>query len=324
VRSLITGAAGFAGSHLAEYRVNQGDDVIAVVREGDSLASLAAVQASLRVVHLDLRNAEAVSRLMQETRPQRIYHLASISSKLGRPEHVRSIFHDITLPNLNLLCGWRDAGFDARFLLVSSAEVYGATQQASMPLSEEAPISPATPYAAAKASSELLALLFHNAYGLPTVRVRPFNHTGPRQSNQFVCPALAKQVAEVAEGFLLPRIVVGNLSVRRDFCDVRDVVRGYSLLLEKGQPGEVYQLCSGRAVSIQEVLDGLLALAGKTIPVHHEQARVREDEAPALWGTYSRANAATGWSPAIDFATTLRDLLEYWQRRVRGDPAARP
>lgn len=318
---MITGAGGFAGSHLAEYLVNKGHDVIGVVSERGSLALLSAVQYSLQRVRLDLRNAEAVARLLRETRPQRIYHLASISSKVDRAEQVRSIMQDITLPTLNLLCGWREVGFDARLLLVSSAEVYGATPHTAMPLSEESPLAPANPYAAAKASSELLAILFHRAYGLPTVRVRPFNHTGPRQSEHFVCSALARQVAEISAGLRPPRINVGNLAVRRDFSDVRDIIRGYDLLLENGQAGDVYQLCTGRAVSIQEVLDSLLALAGSPIQIHLDETRVRKEDVGALWGSFSRAQRATGWTPGIEFATTIEDLLEYWRNRLQSDAA---
>jgi GDP-4-dehydro-6-deoxy-D-mannose reductase len=218
---------------------------------------------------------------------------------------------------LNLLLAWRELQFDSRLLYVSSSDVYGLVRDEDLPLREDTPLRPANPYAASKAASEFLAFQFFQGYGLPIVRVRPFNHTGPRQSATFVCSSFAKQIAEVNTGLRPPTVAVGNLQLRRDFSDVRDIVRGYHLLLEKGQPGEVYQLCSGRAVSIEAILQILIAMASRPIQVTVDPSKTRAQEAPVLWGDASKAGQAVGWRPQYELETTLRDLELYWEGVLR-------
>jgi GDP-4-dehydro-6-deoxy-D-mannose reductase len=312
MRSLITGCGGFAGSHLAEFLLAQGHEVTGLLPEGESLGNLQPLASRIRVERVDLRDSRRVREVSKYSAPQRIYHLAALSSPSESLQDPALTYEVNFGGTLNLLLAWRELQLDCRFLYVSSSEVYGLAQKAELPLREETPLGPMNPYAASKAAAEFLAFQFFQSYGLPVVRVRPFNHTGPRQSPRFVCSSIAKQVAEVNRGLREPAIAVGNIHQRRDFSDVRDIVRGYHLLLEKGDPGEVYHLCSGRAVSIDEILRALVALAVKPIEVRAEASRMRAQEAVALYGDFSRARAV-GWEPQFKLETTLRDLEAYWE-----------
>ena len=319
MRALITGCAGFAGSHLAEYLLQRNHEVIALVKEQDSLTNLETILPYLQVECADVRDADRVLQVLRETKPQRIYHLAAMTSPIESLGNPRLNYEVNFGGTLNLLCAWRDSGMDCRFLYVSSVEVYGTEFSGQEPLSEEAPLQPANPYGASKAAAELLAFQFYKGYGLPIVRVRPFNHTGPRQSSAFVCSSFAKQIAEIELGLQPPVVNVGNLKVSRDFSDVRDIVAGYHLLLEKGEPGDVYQLCSGRAVSIETVLRILTALAPQSIQIAVDESKMRDHDVPELWGDPSKARRAVGWRVQYELETTLRDLKLCWEKAVRSE-----
>jgi len=261
MRALITGGAGFAGSHLVEYLLRQGQEVIVVDRAGERPANLEHLQNDVRIERGNLLDPIRMRHVLEETRPQRIYHLAALSSPQESFQNPKLAYDVNFKGTLNLLCAWRELQIESRFLLVSSVAVYGPVDTAEVPLREDAPLRPASPYAGSKAAAEMLALQFFQAYALPVVRVRPFNHTGPRQMSSYVCSGFARQVAEIDLRLRSPRVMVGNLNVRRDFSDVRDIVRGYYLLLENGEAGEVYQLCSGVSVSIESILYRLIALS---------------------------------------------------------------
>jgi GDP-4-dehydro-6-deoxy-D-mannose reductase len=315
MKCFVTGAAGFAGSHLVEYLVDQGREVVAFVHQGESLLHLEAVRRHIRIESGDVRDADRLRDVLREVRPARIFHLAALS--WGENSDWRSCYEVNFGGTLNLLAAWRDLNVDSRLLLVSSSHVYGTRGAHDLPLREDAPFAPDSPYAGSKAAAEMLALQFFHASGCPIVRVRPFNHTGPRQSPAFVCSSLARQVAEIELGLRPPEVLTGNLSARRDFTDVRDIVRGYDLLLEKGTPGEVYQLCSGSAVSVAEILERLVALSPAAIQIRTDSDRLRPAESPALWGGASKARDAVGWVPQYSLETTLRDLKHYWEGELR-------
>jgi GDP-4-dehydro-6-deoxy-D-mannose reductase len=205
---------------------------------------------------------------------------------------------------------------DCRFLFVSSSEVYGMVPREKLPLREEMELRPINPYAGSKAAAEILALQFFRSYGLPILRVRPFNHTGPRQSSDFVCSKLAREAAEIDLGLRPPTIVAGNIHAVRDFSDVRDIVRGYHDLLEKGEPGEVYQLCSGRGISIKAILQTLISFASKPVGVAIDKSLVRQQEAAEAWGDNSKTRLAVGWEPRHELTDTLRALKLYWEARL--------
>ena len=316
MKALITGCPGFAGSHLAEHLLEQGQEVVGLAAEQEDLTNLKGILPHLRVDRADLRNPERMLEVLRDTKPQRIYHLAALSSRTESIGDPRRTYEVNFVGTLNLLLAWRELQIDCRFLFVSSSEVYGVVRQQDLPLREQSPLLPTSPYAASKAAGELLAYQFYRSYGLPVLRVRPFNHTGPRQSSGFVCSDFARQIAEISLGLRPPSMTVGNIKVSRDFCDVRDIVRGYYLLLEKGEAGEVYQLGSGRAVPVEQVLEILLGFCSQRIEVRTDSSRLRASDAPALWGDTSKAEHAVGWKREYSLETTLRDLMEYWIQRL--------
>jgi GDP-4-dehydro-6-deoxy-D-mannose reductase len=313
---LITGANGFAGSHLTDFLLSQDMEVVALAGEESGLSNLKHLLGKIRVEHADLRDSERITSILRDTRPERVYHLAALSSPALSLKFPKLTFEVNFGGTLNLLCAVRELQLDCRLLYVGSAEIYGSTRQQPMPLREDAPMRPTSPYAASKAASELLAYQFFEGYSIPIVRARPFHHTGPRQSANFVCSSFARQVAEIRLGLREPVVSVGNLNVRRDFTDVRDIVRGYYLLLEKGQPGSVYQLCSGRAVSIEAILQILVAQSSRAIQVQIDRSKLRPLETSALWGSAAEANSASGWEPRYELETTLRDLECYWESEL--------
>jgi len=317
VKSLITGAAGFAGSHLADYLLSQGEDVVGLIAPQDELVNLNHVLSRIAIERVDVQDAAGVLRFLSDSRPQRIYHLAALSSPVESLRDPVLTYNVNFSGTLNLLCAWRQVEMDCRFLYVSSGEVYGADPPGPMPLREGCPLRPANPYAASKAAAELLAFQFYKSYEFPIVRVRPFNHTGPRQTAAFVCSSLARQIVEIEAGLRPPTLAVGNLNVQRDFSDVRDIVRGYHLLLERGEPGDVYQLCSGRPVSIESIVEILSSFTSKPIRVAVDESKVRTQEAAALWGDPAKAQQAVGWVPQYALETTLRDLRLGWEEALR-------
>ena len=313
MKTLITGAAGFAGSHLADHLLAQGEEVVALLATREDRANLQHLERDVQMVNADLREPDRVREVVESFRPQRIYHLAAFSSPAESFENAALTYQVNFGGTLNLLSAWLQVGMDCRFLLVSSAEVYGIVPREQLPMREEMEMRPVNPYAGSKAAAEILAGQFFRSYGLPIVRVRPFNHTGPRQSSRFVCSNFARQVAEIELGSRPPAIVAGNLHALRDFSDVRDIVRGYFDLLERGTPGEVYQLCSGRAASLESVLQTLMSFTSKPVQVTIDKSRLRNHDAAEVRGDHSKAKAAVGWEPRYQLAETLRDLTLYWQ-----------
>jgi GDP-4-dehydro-6-deoxy-D-mannose reductase len=316
MKSLITGCAGFAGSHLADYLLGKGEEVVALLDINENRGNIQHIEKHLEIVDADLRDFGRVREVIQSFKPQRIYHLAAFSSpaeSFGDPEAAYQVNF---VGTLNLLSAWLRAGMDCRFLLVSSAEVYGIVPREKLPMREEMELRPVNPYAGSKAAAETLALQFFRSYGLPIVRVRPFNHTGPRQSSKFVCSNFARQVAEINLGVRPPTIMAGNIHVVRDFSDVRDIVRGYSDLLQSGVPGEVYQLCSSHPVSIESILQTLISFASKPVQVSVDKSLLRNHEAPEIWGDYSKARLAVGWEPRHTLTETLCALKLFWEAKA--------
>jgi GDP-4-dehydro-6-deoxy-D-mannose reductase len=317
MKSLITGCAGFAGSHLADYLLERGEEVVALLGINEDRVNIQHIKRHLHIVAADVRDFDRMREVLQSSKPQRIYHLAAFSSPAESVENPELTYQVNFMGALNLLSAWLRVGMDCRFLLVSSAEVYGIVPRQKLPMREEMELRPVNPYAGSKAAAEILALQFFRSYGLPIVRVRPFNHTGPRQSSKFVCSNFARQVAEIEMGVRPPTIVAGNVHVVRDFSDVRDIVRGYSNLLESGTPGEVYQLCSGHPVSIESILQTVISFASKPVQVSVDRSLLRNHEAAEVWGDCSKTKLAIGWEPRHELTDTLRTLKLYWEARVK-------
>lgn len=307
MKALITGVSGFVGSYLASHLASSGFEVFGFDRSGKRVDGC--------VVELcDINDAAAVAKLVKKISPSLVFHLAgqsSVAKSWDEPELTRRINADGTR---NLFDAVAAAGIKPRVLLVSSAEVYGIPGKFPTPETHE--ISPVSPYGESKVEQEKIALE-NVARGLRVVISRSFNHTGPGQSSEFVCSNFARQVADIEAKRQQPVIKVGDLSIRRDFSDVRDVVRAYLLLLEKGVSGEAYNVCSGNSVAIGDVIGKLASLSSVKFKVERDPARVSDRVViPRLQGDHSKLTAATGWRPALSFEQTLSDLLAYWRNRT--------
>lgn len=293
MRALITGGKGFVGQWLAAHLKDRGDEVAVIDLE------------------TDVADADAVLRVMGDVLPEAVYHLAAMTHVGESWEHPSQVLRVNVLGTAEILAAARTVAPDARILVVSSAEVYGVVLPAQLPLDESTPTAPASPYAASKLAAEVIALQAWRGYDQPVIVVRPFNHIGPGQSPNFFVPAMAKRIVEArrAGAASLP---VGTLTTRRDFTDVRDVVAAYRLLVEKGAPGQVYNVCSGVDVAMSDVAARLLTLAGADVRLETDPGLVRPVDVPVLRGDAARLRAATGWQPVIPLATTLADVLASW------------
>ncbi len=314
---LITGITGFAGSHLAEHLVVQpGIAVHGTVRWRSSLAHLAAIRDQITLHECDLRDPFAVRQLLATLRPARIYHLASqsfVHSSWGAPAETLTTN---VLGQLNLLEACRAERLTPRLLITGSSEEYGQVELSQLPITETTPLRPLSPYAVSKVTQDLLGFQYAQSYGLWIIRTRAFNHTGPRRGQVFATSNFAWQLAQIEAGRQPPVVQVGNLEARRDFTDVRDVVRGYVLALERGVPGDVYNLCSGVDWTLRAVLTQLCALIRVPVAVTVDPARLRPSDVPVLRGDATKLQRQTGWTPTIPFTQTLADLLAYWRAHV--------
>lgn len=272
------------------------------------------VQGDYRVC--DVRDGEALRVLVLGFRPDYVFHLAAQSSVKQSWEQWE-LTYDIALRGQrNLLEAVREAGGDARVHVACSSEEYGKVAEEDLPLREDHPLRPATPYAFSKVIQDYLAVFYFQAYGVKTVRTRAFNQTGPGQAPEFVVSDFARQIALIEAEKAEPVMRVGNLEARRDFSDVRDLAAAYWHLLERGEPGDVYNVCSGKALAVREILDTLLSMAGRPIEVRQDPGKMRPLDVPVLEGDNSRMRAVTGWEPAIPMQRTLEDVLDYWRSNI--------
>jgi GDP-4-dehydro-6-deoxy-D-mannose reductase len=294
VRALITGGKGFVGQWLAAHLKDAGDDVTVIDLE------------------TDVADGAAVRRVMADVQPEAVYHLAAMTHVGESWENPSQVLKVNVLGTAEMLAAARTLKVVPTTLVVSSAEVYGVVTPAQLPLGEDTPTAPATPYAASKLAAEAVALQAWRGYRQPVVVVRPFNHIGPGQSPNFAVPALAKRIVDARRSGA-GTLRVGTLTTRRDFTDVRDVVVAYRLLITEGVPGTVYNVCSGRDVAISEVAEQLLALADAKLELVTDPELVRPVDVPVLRGDAGLLHAATGWSPSIPLATTLADVLSSWE-----------
>ncbi len=302
MRVLVTGCQGFVARWLLVHLDTTGDQVIGIDAEVDITDEAVTVDA------------------ITGAAPDAICHLAARASVGSSWEDQSATFAVNTFGTLNVLSGALACNRPPRVLLISSAEVYGRVSADELPIRENHPFAPASPYAASKAAAEMIGLQAWLGRGLDVIRVRPFNHTGPGQRADFVVPALARQVAAAAAGGT-DTIETGNLLARRDITDVRDVVRAYRMLVELGTPGDVYNVCSGEAVSIEEVVRRLMALAGVDLKIVVDPSRFRPADLPELRGDSSRLRAATGWTPEIPLDDTLAAVLDDWRAPGSGQLA---
>ena len=319
MKALITGISGFVGSHLAEYLLENTDWEVAGTVFGP-YGNIAALCGTLELYPAELSRTDVVRFVLDQSRPDVIFHLAAQPLvSLSRQDPWGTLETNIRM-QLNLLEVVAQDRPACRVLVVGSSEEYGLTRPEELPIDEDTPLRPLSPYAVSKVAQDLLGLQYHLTHGLHVVRVRPFNHIGPRQGLGFVAPDFASQIAAIEAGRQEPMLHVGNLDARRDFCDVRDVVRAYVLLITDGQAGEVYNIGSGESHAIQEILDSLLSLSGASVTVHQVPERMRPSEVPEVVCDASRLRTRTGWQTTISFRQSMEDILADWRQRVGGAP----
>ncbi len=312
--------AGFAGSHLTDYLLSlEGMEVYGVSLPRDGAHNIAHVLPRITLRLADLGDAEQTRELLAAVRPDLIFHLAAQASVERAWSNPAETLVNNIAAQANVLAAVAALGLAPRILIVGSADEYGLVRPEELPITEETPLRPLNPYAVSKVAQDYLGYQYHLSHHLHIVRVRPFNHIGPRQGTGFVVPDFAGQIARIEAGQQEPVLRVGNLDAVRDFSDVRDIVRGYYLALERGRPGAVYNLCSGRGHSIREILETLLGLSDATIRVESDPARMRPSDVPILIGDASRFQADTGWAPRYTLEQSLRDVLADWRHRVRQD-----
>ena len=315
MRALVTGITGFAGSHLADYLLAHTElEVFGADLRG--FPESAPRSDRLRLCQGDLCDPDFVLSSLEEAHPQYLFHLAAQAFVPLSWEDPWDTLANNIRGQLNLLQGVLHLGLLPRILVVGSADEYGMVRPEELPIGEDTPLRPYNPYAVSKVVQDMLGYQYFASHGLHVVRVRPFNHIGPRQSAAFVTSAFAKQIAEAEVGRTPPMIKVGNLEAKRDFTDVRDMVAAYYLALSKGEPGEVYNIGSNIARSIREVLDILLAESGVELTVQEDPTLLRLSEVPVVACDSRKFQERTGWEARISLEESLRDILDYWREMV--------
>lgn len=313
----ITGINGFAGSHLAELLVKLGDEVHGVVRSKKKVENITNVKDSLTLHEADLLEAETVHSILEKVRPEVVYHLAAYTPT-GQSFKIPSetISNNVSC-QVNLFEGVRKNNlFDTKIMIASSAEIYGLVSAQDLPVDEETQLRPISPYAVSKIAQDYLGLQYFLSHNLRIIRVRPFNHIGPRQSTRFVVPDFAKQIAMIEKNKKKPAMKVGNLESKRDFADVRDIILAYTMLVENGKAGEVYNIGSGASYKIADILDILLSLSKVKITVEQDSSLFRPTDTPDIRCDNTKLLSICDWKPQVSIEDSLRDTLEYWRKIV--------
>ncbi len=315
---LITGVTGMTGSHLADYLIQQGDrDVHGAIRWRSNRRHIAHLEKSLQLHECELKDPHAVIRLLKEIRPERIYHLASQSNVAASWDSPRDTLVNNITAELNLFEAVKLMDVpDVRILVPGSSEEYGLVHEHELPVKETNPLRPLSPYAVSKVTQDTLAYQYFKSFGIQIVRTRSFNHIGPRQADVFAASNFAKQIVAIELGMQEPVIHVGNLDARRDFTDIRDIVKAYALALVHCEPGDVYNIGRDRAYSIKQVLEIMLDMSRPVIKVQEDPARMRPSDVPVMLCDSTKFRMQTGWQPEISLEKTLTDLLDYWRKRM--------
>lgn len=317
MRVLITGITGFAGSHLADCLLPRGDtEVHGIDRWRSKTENIDHLKGKISMHECDIRDASSVRSVIESVRPDRIFHLAAQSFVPTSWSAPAETLTTNIVGQLNVFEAVRQLEIKPRIQVAGSSEEYGLVHPEELPIKEANPLRPLSPYAVSKVGQDLLGFQYFMSYKMHVVRTRGFNHTGPRRGEVFAESDFAQQIARIEVGLQEPVLRVGNLQTKRDFTDVRDMVEGYWLALEKGAPGEVYNICSGRSFSIGELLEMLIGFSSAKVRVAEDPARLRPSDVPFLQGDCSKFSQATGWRPRFSIETTLRDLLDYWRQKV--------
>lgn len=315
---LITGITGFVGSYMAEYLLQElpESQIFGTIRWRSRTENIEFLSQTVKLIECDLKDYSSTKAALEQSQPDYIFHLAAQS-------FVPTSFHapaDTLTTNiiseLNIFEGARALGMKPVVHIAGSSEEYGLVYPNELPINEENPLRPLSPYAVSKVAQDMLAYQYFQSYQLPVVRTRAFNHSGPRRGHVFVESNFSKQVAEIEKGLRPPILYVGNLSAVRDYTDVRDIVRAYWLAALKAEPGEIYNIATGKGYAISQIVEMLKELTHLTISVEQDPARMRPSDVPMLIGDSTKFQRRTGWIPKIGFDQTLKDILDYWRQRV--------
>jgi GDP-4-dehydro-6-deoxy-D-mannose reductase len=309
LKVLVTGSTGFVGRYLCPLLRHRDETVFGTSYPDRPAAS------DKKTFFLDLRLKRDVFRLIKKVRPERVFHLAAVSNVRHSWLEREETFETNLMGTFYLFEAIRQHSPEARILFVSSSDVYGVVGPSVRELKEDHPSQAVNPYSYTKLAGEILARFYVQVENLDVVIARPFPHTGPGQSPDFVCSDWARQIARIEKGLAAPVIKVGNLRAERDFSDVRDIVRAYLLLVQRGRKGEVYNVCSGKSNSLEKILGRLLALSSRTISIEVDTKKLRKVDLPRLLGSNHKIKEETGWAPKIPITRTLIDLLESWREK---------
>ena len=316
MKALITGIAGFAGSHLAELLLSDGVEVFGIKRVRSRTENIDHIIDQIKLFDCDLMDTISIRRVLREVKPDYIFHLAAQA-------FVRSSWDDPIYTmrcnvegQMNLFNALVDLNMNPVIQIAGSSEEYGAVEPDDIPIKETCPLRPLSPYAVSKVTQDLMGYQYWKSYGLNVIRTRAFNHSGKRRGKIYATSTFANQIAMIEKGKQPPVIKHGNLDAIRDLTDVRDTVRGYYMLVQKGKPGAVYNICSGNDWTMQKVLNYLVSLSNVKVKMEIDLERLRPSDLPVLIGDNSKIVNAIGWSPTISMETMLGDLLEYWRERV--------
>jgi GDP-4-dehydro-6-deoxy-D-mannose reductase len=314
LRALITGIAGFVGAHLAEAIRAETDWEVwgAVIGSVERASAISGA----RILTTDLREPEQARVLVETAQPDFVFHLAAQAYVPQSWANPWDTYETNIRSQLNLLDAIDRLGLRARILVVSSNEVYGYARAADLPLNEAAPLRPNSPYSVSKLAQDFMGLQYFLDRKMPIIRVRPFNHIGPRQNERFVAPSFAKQIVEIERGQRAPLLRLGNMAAQRDFTDVRDMVRAHILAIQKGEPGDVYNVGTGTARSVREMLDIMLAHSAVKITEELDPAKFRPSDTPISYADPSKFKRQTGWEARITFEQTCVDILNDWRTRI--------
>ena len=323
MKALITGTTGFAGSHLVEYLFAHQPhvEVFGVRRWRSPMENIAHLADRLTLEETDLTDYHSVYRTLEKVRPDIIFHLAAQSFVPTSWNAPAATLETNVIGQTHLFEAVRSLSLDPVIQIACSSEEYGLVHPDETPITESNPLRPLSTYAVSKIAQDYLGYQYFQSYGLKVVRTRGFNHTGPRRGDVFVASNFAKQLARIKAGLDEPVIRVGNLEAKRDFTDVRDMVRAYWLAATKGRPGEAYNIATGDAIVIRDLLDRLIELTEVEVEVRQDPDRMRPSDVEILIGDNSKFRADTGWQPEIPFEQTLRDIVEYWRQRVESENA---
>ncbi len=315
-KALITGIAGFVGGHLAELLLSQGFEVSGLRRPRTKMDYIESIAHRLHLEDADLLDSHSLYTMISRIKPDYIFHLAA-QSFVPTSWVSPSVTLEVNIVgSANLFEAVRQAGIDPVVQIACSSEEYGLVHDDELPIKETNPLRPLSPYAVSKVAMDYLGYQYYQSYKVRIVRTRGFNHTGPRRGDTFAESTFAKQIAMIEKGKQEPVIHVGNLDTKRDYTDVRDMVKAYLVATEKCDPGDVYNISTGKAILMKDMLDLLLSFSKIKVEIKPDPMRMRPSDVPVLIGDNSKFVAKTGWKPEIPFEKTMEDLLNYWRERV--------